>query len=760
MSFRFLSGAFAAKKIEIFKVPSSHNCGRLPALALLAALTFFHFSAPASAQTATEQACFDAVQGQVAWSQGGPTAWDPTNVNNLCRGAVDYQARIACFTAGIANHNDWARAIGECQATGASAAAPSAPAAAPATSSSFAPVTGSPVRIESSQDRSRAVNVLDSENPVASNFPADQPSTQWIIVPAQESPFYRLSSVVRPNLFLNNQGGMLTTSTTEAGWFSAQWTFESGDGKNWRVCNRWTNECLRFVNGGLTLAAAAPGEADALWAIPGAPQAVGTLTPVAVPDPDPEPTTVVVSAETPSEKACFDAVQGKVAWSQAGGTNWDPANIKNLCKGAVDPQARIACFSARIQKLDDWAKAIEGCRNAGTTTASSGTSSSTNLSAANSGTTEEQACFNAVQGKVAWNREGATLWGRSAVIDLCKGAVDYPTRIACFKDRIVSHGNVSQAIVDCQGYGLLPVVTIVATAQEQACKNDLLAAKYSAMLSSDEPTRQAQADRFCRGAVNAPARVSCFENYYQKTNSVSESTDNCKTSGTTAQAKKVFRLESLFVGKTTEQDPDEVYLLITKELLGGSMVRVPEGRTTAKVAPAGNTNYKYFYPSMSMSADDPSLRLWNICMMVTPKPNIPTTIIVRDKDWDYDRADDSLLANKDDVIGRLSLVDVDHPSSTYGRHVVTLAEDGIYYLTYQVAETEQELPTCMPSEIKDLGLEARRGNTKPSPCENMCNRAFNGDPFGQCDIGPGEGCSSIALVYVGCVLACEASGGP
>ena len=455
MSFRSLSCAAAAENTNNFSVPIYRKTILLPALALFAAFAFLHFGAPASAQTATEQACFDAVQNKVAWSQGGPTAWDPTNVNNLCRGAVDYQARVACFTAGIANHNDWGRAIGECQATGGADATTSAPAAASsAASNGFVPVTNSAVRIESSQDRSRAVNVLDSENPVASNFPADQPSTQWIIVPAQEAPFYRLSSVVRPNLFLNNEGGILTTSVPQDGWYSAQWTFESGDGANWRVCNRWTGECLRLLNGKLALAAAAPGEPDALWVLPGAsgaaPQAGGTLTPVAAPDPEPAPETVVLSAETPAEQACFDAVQGKVAWSQAGGTTWDPANIKSLCKGAVDPQARIACFSSRIQKLDDWAKAIEGCRASGTTAATSGTSSSTNLSAAKSGSKNEQACFNAIQGKVAWNRAGATLWGRSTVEDFCKGVVNYEARIGCFQNGITAHGDTQKAIDECK----------------------------------------------------------------------------------------------------------------------------------------------------------------------------------------------------------------------------------------------------------------------------------------------------------------------
>lgn len=61
-----------------------------------------------------EAACFDAVQGDVPWNQGGSTNWATSNVERLCAGTPDPEATIACFSRGIEEHNDWRRAITEC----------------------------------------------------------------------------------------------------------------------------------------------------------------------------------------------------------------------------------------------------------------------------------------------------------------------------------------------------------------------------------------------------------------------------------------------------------------------------------------------------------------------------------------------------------------------------------------------------------------------------------------------------------------------
>lgn len=78
----------------------------------LAALGLFGVSA--SAQGAEELRCRSMLDGQVAWNQNGDNAWQPENIEALCAGTTDADARISCFEAGIREHDDWSRAISEC----------------------------------------------------------------------------------------------------------------------------------------------------------------------------------------------------------------------------------------------------------------------------------------------------------------------------------------------------------------------------------------------------------------------------------------------------------------------------------------------------------------------------------------------------------------------------------------------------------------------------------------------------------------------
>lgn len=66
---------------------------------------------------------------------------------------------------------------------------------------------------------------------------------------------------------------------------------------------------------------------------------------------------------TPMEQQCMNAVQGKVAWNQAGNTSWGADNLRNLCQGTTNPSATIACFQTQIQTHNDWQRAIAACKS-------------------------------------------------------------------------------------------------------------------------------------------------------------------------------------------------------------------------------------------------------------------------------------------------------------------------------------------------------------------------------------------------------------
>lgn len=61
-----------------------------------------------------EKICQSLVRGKVAWNRSGDTSWNENNINRLCQGTQNPQQTVNCFKQGIATHNDWNEAIGEC----------------------------------------------------------------------------------------------------------------------------------------------------------------------------------------------------------------------------------------------------------------------------------------------------------------------------------------------------------------------------------------------------------------------------------------------------------------------------------------------------------------------------------------------------------------------------------------------------------------------------------------------------------------------
>jgi hypothetical protein len=234
------------------------------------------------------------------------------------------------------------------------------------------------------------------------------------------------------------------------------------------------------------------------------------------PPPPPMPPGYGTAPEVPlqtvnpnTEQGCFDAVQGRVPWNRAGSTAWNPDNVRRLCAGVTDTQARIACFSSVVQSADNWSLGIDSCAGGGT-----------------SGASPELSCFNAVQGRVAWNRAGATSWNSVNVQRLCAGVAsdaEANTRISCFSSEIRSHDNWSRAITSCTGGAATPLVTTAifhpaATlwagggGHEQGCFDAVQGrvAWNRAGATSWNPTN---VKRLCAGVTSsqqAQARISCF----------------------------------------------------------------------------------------------------------------------------------------------------------------------------------------------------------------------------------------------------------
>jgi hypothetical protein len=68
------------------------------------------------------------------------------------------------------------------------------------------------------------------------------------------------------------------------------------------------------------------------------------------------------TAQTVLEQQCMTAVQGKVAWNQAGTKTWSDANLRYLCQGTTNPTATISCFQNEIRTHNDFPRALTACK--------------------------------------------------------------------------------------------------------------------------------------------------------------------------------------------------------------------------------------------------------------------------------------------------------------------------------------------------------------------------------------------------------------
>lgn len=67
------------------------------------------------------------LDGKVAWDQSGSTQWQAVNIEALCAGATDADARIACFQGRIAAGEPWNTALPACVADDGAAPQPEEP---------------------------------------------------------------------------------------------------------------------------------------------------------------------------------------------------------------------------------------------------------------------------------------------------------------------------------------------------------------------------------------------------------------------------------------------------------------------------------------------------------------------------------------------------------------------------------------------------------------------------------------------------------
>jgi hypothetical protein len=125
------------------------------------------------------------------------------------------------------------------------------------------------------------------------------------------------------------------------------------------------------------------------------PTPVVSPTPSPSPSPSPSPT----PTENP-ETACYNLVQGQIAWDYDGSKSWFPDNARKLCAGTITPKEPGQCFTTLLF------------------------------------------------GGVEWG--GGTRWYPPNALELCAGTNNANSRVTCFRQKIAAGDGWQAAIAACK----------------------------------------------------------------------------------------------------------------------------------------------------------------------------------------------------------------------------------------------------------------------------------------------------------------------
>lgn len=178
-------------------------------------------------------------------------------------------------------------------------------------------------------------------------------------------------------------------------------------------------------------------------------------------------------AASPAETACFNNVQGKIAWNYSNNKNWAANNIQNLCAGTINWQQpgkcfntvmfgginwgssttwqwqnalnlckgsnnannTVNCFKNKINNGQAWPQAIAACNhNPGLQQpGGGGYGPGGGLNPLPPQASAEAQCYEKVQGKIAWNYSNNKNWAEVNVKNLCAGTQHPAQPGKCFE---------------------------------------------------------------------------------------------------------------------------------------------------------------------------------------------------------------------------------------------------------------------------------------------------------------------------------------
>lgn len=163
-------------------------------------------------------------------------------------------------------------------------------------------------------------------------------------------------------------------------------------------------------------------------------------------------------ADRQIEDACFESIQGRIAWNYDGDRNWNSENILRLCRGTRNPQQPGICF------------------------------------------------HRVMHGGLNWG--GGTQWEWQNAMELCQGTSDANRTIGCFQEIVGRGAGWSRAVADCAGRQFGSVQG--AQQRPQSCQQ-WVQGRIAWNYQGNREWTQGYLDRLCRGSRFPSEPGRCFD---------------------------------------------------------------------------------------------------------------------------------------------------------------------------------------------------------------------------------------------------------
>lgn len=279
-----------------------------------------------------ERECYNAFQGKIAFDRTGNNVWNNLTLQNFCKGTTNPIATASCFDQQIRLYNNWEQAIQTCKAV-------TSQSTVLLEKNCFNGIQGK-IAFDKAGSTNWGANYVQqlckgTSNPTATIICFDrqiqETNTKW-----QQAIGYCKNWAVA--------GNSLTPAEDNCLDIVQRMPYDRAGNTNWGAAN--IQKLCEGTSSTVSTTACFQQQIEQFdnWQ-----QAIEICK------------AVTNQSTAQLQEKCYNSVQGKVAYDNAGNKNWGETNARRLCNRTTNPTATVICFTKMLKQFNDWNKAINVC---------------------------------------------------------------------------------------------------------------------------------------------------------------------------------------------------------------------------------------------------------------------------------------------------------------------------------------------------------------------------------------------------------------